>query len=418
MLRAVDDLAYVTPDLPGIGGVLREQPEDFIVEELQKTPPSGAGEHLMLLLQKRELTTLELARRVGKAFRVSPRSVGYAGLKDKQAVTRQHVTVHVPGVETAALAQGVERLSEQDRIDVIWAEPHRAKLRKGHHAGNAFVLTIRQVSPTAVLTAKRVLDHLARVGVPNYIGEQRFGFRRNSHVLGELLLRGADDALIQEMLLRVDARDRPPLPEARALAADKRYEEALALWPRSLRSDRQALDLLRQGATANDVVAALDRTQTQMFTSAWQSAVFNAVLDRRIREQTLHRLLPGDLAWKHDSRAVFAVDETQAITDNASGGRVATLDVSPSGPLWGPAMLLPAEAPLAMEREALGETGLNESDLQKFEGAGGKRGLNLQGQRRPLRVILQDHAVSAGSDERGPFVRLSFTLERVRMRPR
>ncbi len=396
-----DSLAYLTPDLPGVGGVLKERPEDFLVEEQPLYEPCGEGEHLYLFIEKRGMTTPEAAQRIAAAFRTNRRNIGHAGLKDKHAVTRQHLSVWLPGVTDAVVAESLDRLGENTKLTVLWAERHTNKLRRGHHGGNRFVLRLRQVEPTHVVRAKRILDVLEQRGIPNYVGEQRFGYRQNSHVLGRLLLQDLPAAFLDEMLGSDYDTESPYIVEGRAHYRASDYAAALEVWPKTLRFDRQALDALRQGKPPAEAVRCIDRGQRDFLVSAWQSAVFNEVLGERVRTGTFDRLQAGDLAWKHDNRSVFLVDAATADTENAPGGRVPAGAVSPSGPNWGAGMAQATGEPGAMERAALERTGVTEGQLQRVEGG-----------RRPLRVPLKHPEVSAGADEHGPYIKTSFELPR------
>lgn len=400
-MTATDTLSYLTPDLPGVGGVLKQRPDDFLVEEQPLYEPSGEGEHLYLYIEKRGLTTPEAVQRIAAAFRTHRRSIGHAGLKDKHAVTRQHLSVWLPGVADGVVAESLERLKDNTKLGVLWAERHGNKLRRGHHGGNRFVLRLRDVEPTHVVRAKAILDVLARRGVPNYFGAQRFGYRQNSHVLGRLLLRGEHAAFLDEMLGSDYDTESPYIVEGRAHYRAGDYRQALEVWPKTLRYDRQALDALRQGKSPDQAVRVIDRSQREFLISAWQSSVFNAVLDQRVRGGTFDTLLPGDLAWKHDNRSVFAVDDKTAALENAAGGRVPAGDVSPSGPNWGANMTQAAGEPGAMEHSALERSGITEPQLTSVEGG-----------RRPMRMTLKHPEVSAGADEHGPYIRASFELPR------
>ena len=106
--NSLDTLAYLTPDTPGIGGKIKLRPTDFFVEELPLYEPSGQGEQLYLFIEKSNIATMEVTRQLTKIFNVHKGAIGYAGLKDKQAVTRQHFSVQLPGKEsndTQLLAQ-------------------------------------------------------------------------------------------------------------------------------------------------------------------------------------------------------------------------------------------------------------------------------------------------------------------------
>ncbi len=402
-------LAYLTPDLPGVGGVLKERPEDFLVEEQPLYDLSGEGEHLYLFVEKRELTTHDLIKRVAKDFRVSKREVGHAGLKDKHAVTRQHLSVYLPVEDKAAEAHAVERIEHHPRITVHWAQRHGNKLRRGHHGGNRFVLKLRQVEPTAVVKAKPIFDALAQHGIPNYIGEQRFGYRGNSAKLGRLLLRDEHQAFIDELLGAPGPSDREELAEGRARFKAGNYLGALDLWPKALPYDRQALDALRQGKTPEQAIRMIAKSQRDFLISALQSEVFNAVLDRRLRDGTWNKLIAGDVAWKHDNRAKFTVDPPTAEQENAPGGRVETFEVSPSGPLPGTDLMpaTPGSPAEAVEHQALATLDLDPALLQHDHPLA-----SVKGDRRPLRIVVRDLDYSGGVDDHGPYLRCTFELPR------
>jgi tRNA pseudouridine13 synthase len=400
---ATDNFAYLTPDLSGIGGVIKDKPEDFLVEEQPLYEPSGEGEHLYLFIEKRERTTTDVIRRLAKSFRVGKGDIGYAGLKDKHAVTRQHFSIYLPNkAHDAELLANVDC----DSVKALWAARHNNKLRRGHHAGNRFVIYVRQVEPTAVVRAKPILDRLTRSGAPNYVGEQRFGYRGDNAELGRLLLLEQWQPFIDLLLGKPSETDYAPTRAGREAYERKDYSAGLETWPRHHRPERQALDALRQVKAPRNVVLAIDQQQRDFLVSAWQSDIFNRVLDRRLRDGLFDKLIDGDLAWKHDSRAVFAVDTATAEQENAAGGRVSTLEVSPSGPMWGVDMTKPAGQVLAWETEALAQSGVAETQFP-----GGPHG-SAHGSRRPMRTPIKDPAVSGGVDERGPYVRLSFELGR------
>ena len=396
-------LRYLTPETPGIGGVIKQRPEDFLVEEQPADAFTDAGEHLVLFVEKRNMTTNDLVRRTAKAFRVPRHAVGVAGMKDKHAITRQHLSVYLP--DPAGDEDGLRRLNYHPHLSVLWHTRHARKIRRGYHGGNRFVLRIRHVDPTAVIHARPVLDRLAASGIPNYVGDQRFGFRQNGHLLGRMLLLDQPQAFIDEMLGQGDDADSPPLQIARAAYRQGDYDEAMRHWPRQLRFDRQALDTLRQHKPAEAAIRAIDEGQRNFLVSAFQSAVFNHALDQRLRDGTFDRLLPGDLAWKHDNGAVFSVDAETAAKENAEGGRVATHEISPSGPMWGGDMIQPAGDVLALEQAALAAFDLREDQLTSDK-------IRADGRRRPLRVFLKDPDLAGGVDEHGPFVRIAFELQR------
>ncbi|MEX0885937.1 MAG: tRNA pseudouridine(13) synthase TruD [Phycisphaeraceae bacterium] len=405
-MSSITSLTYLTHDLPGVGGRIKVRDEDFLVEEQPAYPFTGEGEHLIAFIEKTQIATTEVARRLARDFRVTRNDVGYAGLKDKHAIARQHFSIRLTDAgETPDAA--IAHVNEHPRINVLWVDRHRNKLRRGHLAGNRFVIRIRDVEPTAVIAAKPILDRLVARGVPNYVGEQRFGYRDNNHVLGRHLLRGEHQALLDEMLGRPTAEESTAMQAARSAYDRGDYAAALDQWPRELHYERHVLDALRQGRSAERAVTAIDLTQREFLVSALQSAMFNRVLDRRLQAGMFDRLLAGDLAYKHDSGAVFRVDAADVEADNAPDGRAARLAVSPTGPMWGHEMMRAEGEPGAIEQAVLGEFDLAEDDLRAVP----KR-IAPTGTRRPLRIGLRDADIAGGVDEHGAYIRLAFELPR------
>lgn len=147
----------------------RERPEDFVVEEIAGFAPSGQGEHLLLTIEKQGLNTADVARRLAAWAGVADVAIGYAGLKDRHAVTRQRFTVHLPGRESPDTT-----LLEDERLRVLEAARHSRKLPRGGLAGNRFELVLRDVQGARDAIDSR-LQAIATRGVPNFYGEQRFG---------------------------------------------------------------------------------------------------------------------------------------------------------------------------------------------------------------------------------------------------
>ncbi len=403
-MSLTDSLAYLTADLPGIAGVIKQRPEDFLVEEQPLYQTCGEGEHVFLLIEKTSLTTTDIVINLARAFRVGRNDIGYAGLKDKHAIARQHFSVWLPDRKDEA--ECIERLADRRLMKILWADRHTNKLRRGHHGGNRFIIRIRNVQPTDVIKAKQIIDRLYAQGVPNFIGDQRFGYRQHNHILGRLLLQGEYQAMLDEMLGQPIDADPSNMQKARTAYDRRDFEEALKHWPKHLRFDRQALDALRQGKDPQQAVKAIYRSQRDFLISALQSAMFNSILDRRLREDMLTKIIPGDLAWKHDSRSVFAVDQEIADKENAPAGRVPSLEVSPSGPMWGINMTRAQDTPGEIERQALDVFNVHPDTLA------GVGDVHAEGSRRPMRIALRDPEVQGGSDEHGPYIKLAFVMPR------
>jgi tRNA pseudouridine13 synthase len=154
---------------PPASGVLRQTPEDFQVEEDLGYTPEGEGEHLWLWVEKRGMNSDQVARQLARLAGVRQVDVGYAGLKDRHAVTRQWYSLHVP---KSAMEQAAQWHDPQWRV--LHLARARRKIRRGSLRGNRFVITLREVRGDKQAIETRLREIAAR-GVPNFFGEQRFG---------------------------------------------------------------------------------------------------------------------------------------------------------------------------------------------------------------------------------------------------
>jgi len=169
---------------PSLGGVIRATPADFFVEEVLDITLDGAGEHLWLELEKCCENTEWLARQLANVYRVPVRDVGYAGLKDRQAVTRQWFSILTP------LEGDVFEQAGFESVRLLQAKRHARKLRRGAHTANRFRIRLRRVEGDWSALADRQ-QKLAAMGVPNYFTDQRFGWEgRNIERALQWLLAG------------------------------------------------------------------------------------------------------------------------------------------------------------------------------------------------------------------------------------
>ena len=155
---------------PSARALLRSRPEDFLVSEELGFEPAGEGEHVFLLLQKRNLNTLELVHRIARVSGAPDRDIGYSGLKDRNAVTRQWFSVRMAGRAEPVWSD----LETSGEIRLLQAGRHRRKLRRGVHRANRFSLYLRELAGDRSALEQRLVE-VQRDGVPNYFGEQRFG---------------------------------------------------------------------------------------------------------------------------------------------------------------------------------------------------------------------------------------------------
>jgi tRNA pseudouridine13 synthase len=385
------ELPYLTRHFPGIGGTIKNRPEDFFVQEIPIYEPSGEGEHVFAEIQKINLTTFDAINRIADALKISNRAIGYAGLKDARAITRQAFSI--PGTTEAAV-MGLKF----PNLSILWAARHNNKLRLGHLKANRFAIKIRDVNPTDVIKIRPVLAELQRLGMPNYFGEQRFGRRNDNDRLGAAYV-SADHKALLSLLLGTPRHEVDDAQETAARAAFDRHEleESMRLWPRRAGMERRILHRLLKTHRPSAAVWAIDEKLRRLWVSALQSRVFNEIVSRRI--ESLGTLINGDFAMKHENGAGFLVESAEQEQPRADA-----FEISPTGPLIGFRVTLPRDEPLRIEQEVFSAYNLKPEDFKRT----GQ--LRVKGDRRPLRVQPTDVDVAAGSDEFGPHITVAFTL--------
>ena len=251
---------------PPLAGVLRRAPTDFRVDEELGFEPEGAGPHHWLLVRKTGCTTPYAARVLAARFALPVREIGFSGLKDRHAETTQWFTVPARGG-----AGGPEPGEVAPGVRIERAARGRRKLRRGAHAGNRFSITVRDVEGDRRAFAERAA-RVARAGVPNYFGAQRFG-------------RDGGNVAAAAGMLAGDAE--PPGRLARG-------------W----------------------------------YLSTGRSLLFNRVLHRRVGAGVWDACVPGDAIVIAGRRRALAPGASPREGGSASEW-VAALRAHPTGPLWG-----------------------------------------------------------------------------------
>lgn len=313
--------AYGAPPLTGI---LRATPEDFEVDEDLGFEPDGAGEHVFLRIEKREANTEWVAQRLAQFAGIAPMNVGFSGLKDRHALTRQSFSVQLPGrADPDWQAMNIEG------VRLIEAKRHSRKLKRGVHKGNKFIIRLRGVSGDRA-AADALIAQVREQGVPNYFGVQRFG------------------------------RNGENLRSAEALFAGAR----------------------------------MGRSQRGFALSAARSHLFNAILARRVAEESWNKALEGEVWMLAGTHSIFGPQEL----DDTLCERLAAFDIDPTGPLWGRGDLRSTQVVAAIEQEiasaeAVFSAGLEAEDLKQ--------------ERRSLRLRIDDLQHVWEADDT---LCLSFTL--------
>ena len=197
----LDSLAYATGK-PELSARIKQHWDDFRVDEELGFAPSGAGEHLLLRIEKAGQSTTEVARQISSTLGISDSDIGYSGMKDRQARTRQWFSIRLDQAAEAELGR-----LQSDQLQILEQSRNQRKLQIGAHKANHFQLILREVmgvnasgaeppATNAEASLDRKLQTLAHQGVPNYFGSQRFGRDlSNLHQVRELLRAEASQAV-------------------------------------------------------------------------------------------------------------------------------------------------------------------------------------------------------------------------------
>jgi tRNA pseudouridine13 synthase len=296
-------LPLVTAELPGIGGTIKEFPEDFEVEEIPAYEPSGSGDYLYLWVEKRAMGAEYFVRQIARRLGIANNDVGTAGLKDRQAVTRQMVSI--PDVGTEKLAQ-----LDGDGMRVLRVSRHGNKLRPGHLRGNRFRILIRRPDPEAPGRLSPILAKLGETGVPNFYGPQRFGKGGETVRMGLAMLGG-----------------------------DKASENA-----GGGRSTLRRNPFLRKFAL-----------------SAAQSALFNDYLARRMQEGLFRQVIDGDVMARWPFGGIFTAEDLG--TEQSRFDRRETVH---TGPIYGRKMYAAGNIAAERENFILLQAGLTRDAFTRF----------------------------------------------------
>lgn len=161
----------------------KQSKEDFVVTENPLYDFSGEGEHLILKIRKKDLSTWDMVSILSDSIGCKSRDIGYAGLKDKNAMTIQYISMH------RSFEEKVDSF-EHPQIKILEKTYHNNKIRVGHLKGNSFFIRLKRVQPLHKNILESALQQIATLGMPNYFGFQRFGIDGDNYLKGQELIEG------------------------------------------------------------------------------------------------------------------------------------------------------------------------------------------------------------------------------------
>ena len=315
---------------PGVGGIIRQLLDDFVVEELlvddslaQVSPlveawePTGEGRYLICVLVKRRWDTFLAVKEIANRLRISQKRIRFAGIKDTKALTAQHISLQnvSPNKVNDAQIKDIKLYPKRFSRDRMYSQLIK---------GNRFHITVRGIkhpSSVAKERAKSIQDEIDKVGgIPNFFGHQRFGtIRPNTHKIGKHLTLGDVEKAALVFLAKPSAHEHPEAREARQNLQDTMdFGEAFERFPRFLRYERYMLRHLAK--YPKDFVGAfrkLPRRLRKLFVQGYQSYLFNRFISERILKGIpLDEPQIGDYTIKIDEHGLPTEEYDQATVTN------------------------------------------------------------------------------------------------------
>ncbi|MFA5221336.1 MAG: tRNA pseudouridine(13) synthase TruD [Methanoregula sp.] len=388
-------MRYYATDTEGIGGKLRCVPEDFVVKEIPKKEyTTTSGPYLICRLTKTNWELQHAIKELSRRLGISHRRIGWAGTKDKNAVTSQFISLY--NVTREAIAE--VRLKDIT-LDVIGQANEQLSL--GDLKGNRFDILIRGTEHADLEKMVTDISATASESLPNYFGLQRFGvIRPLTHRIGELILVRDYESAVKEYVGRAFPHEPEDIQAIRsAFAASGDPAEALRMLPTYMAFERSMLHHL--SAHPGDYAGALQQLPPKllsMFVSAYQSWLFNCALSMRFEHgNTLTDPVPGDrLVFANGRTDVATAQNIHAVSLHIKRGRCTIALFMPGKEV---SDALPVDPAI---RELLTNRGITARD---FEQASKFVKTKYDGAWRPisLKTIIT-------SEVNGPDVRLCFTL--------
>ncbi|TGC10767.1 tRNA pseudouridine(13) synthase TruD [Methanolobus halotolerans] len=307
--------------VPGLGGQLRQEIDDFIVKEISNREEGDSGKHLIIELTKINWDMHHLIRDISRKLGISQKRISFAGTKDKRAKTTQKISIYDIG------EKDIENFYMKD-VELRVLGRSKRSVELGDLFGNEFVITIRNIEhgPEELISLLTTIAEEIRAygGVPNFFGIQRFGaIRPVTHLVGEQILKGD----FEKAALIYIAKSFPDEPgdvrEVREKVWESRdFAEGLKLYPLRLRYERAMMHyLVENPGDFKGSFGVLARNISKMFVHAYQSYNFNRIICNRIGNGLpLDAAVSGDIVCFKNKEGLPDVKRTQQVTDENVGG--------------------------------------------------------------------------------------------------
>ena len=314
--RDIGMLYYMT-DRDGTGGRLKKSAEDFIVTEVSDKPPViEDGKFTIAEITTKNWETNRLIRLLARAMRISRERIGFAGTKDKRAITTQLMSFECDP----------SRLDEVTFNDITIESYYKSNrpIRMGDLKGNRFSITVRDIESDISAcseTVKQSVDEIVQTGgFPNYFGVQRFGTSRPvTHIVGEKIVRGDIKGAVDTYLFHPSENEGEEVTNARdALRrCNGSYTtEIFEVMPKIMGFEKVLVEhLIRKPDDYIGAISEMPSNLQMMFTHAYQSYLYNLMLSKRMeKELPLNAPIVGDTVIPMDINGVPDHDGPVTVT--------------------------------------------------------------------------------------------------------
>ncbi len=374
----------------GIGGRLKQYPEDFKVqEEIDIHGWEGEGDYVLAKVWSRNWETNRLVRRLSKELRMSRRRIRFAGTKDKRAVTEQWMSFET----------GMEVLSEVKIKDVELSDLREGyrSLYIGAHRGNRFEIIIRDLD-VDLDDAEKISDRIGQKirddrGFPNWFGVQRFGtVRPITHIVGKHIIQGDFETAVKTYVANpIEGEQNECYQVRRSLEETWDYKQALKEYPHILTFERAVIqELVNNGEDYISAIDALPDNLLKMFVHAYQSYIFNRILSERMKEGLpLNDVVEGDVVLPANRDGSPELSNPITIEKrnlSRSSSMVRGGKAYVSAPLFGLKTEFSKGEMGEIERRVVAEEGLTREDFVVPQ----MRKLSSRGTRRPILAPIED----------------------------
>ena len=313
-------LVYAT-STPGLGGIIRQVPDDFVVEELTNREEQDAGKYLICTLTKKNWDTHHLIRDISRILRISQQRIGWAGTKDKQALTTQKISIY--DMDSSELERiklrdvtitPVGRSNKQVSLGDLWGNRFRTIIRK-------IAQPVDEVKTLMRLTSSQIKE---RGGVPNFFGIQRFGIQRPiTHLVGKKLVEGDIKGAALDYIARPCPGESGDARLVRQYVMDTLdFKGGLEKYPLRLRYERAMMShIVEKPGDYAGAFMSLSPNLRKLFVHAHQSFLFNLIISRRLeRELPINEALVGDIVCFKNAAGLPDHTRTQKVAEDTLDG--------------------------------------------------------------------------------------------------